>query len=158
MFKALIFSKLPIKMLAGIFLITSSFLFLRTCRQWEIVKHQSENLSLKEISSDRFPWAKFAGKISSVKNYREAFDIDSNDWIAEFVLLPKETQEWRTLLIGIKNETKYLCYSSLANWEITIDICSIQTMNANGFIGYINSSTVWWINESTGQSFIVGFP
>lgn len=68
-----------IKLVAVIFFLMILTYSLRACREWEIVKHQSESLSIDEINSEKFPWSKFFFKITSVKNYREVFDIDSND-------------------------------------------------------------------------------
>lgn len=67
-----------IKLIAFIFFLIIVTYSLRACREWEIVKNRSESLSINEINSEKFPWSKFVGKITSVKNYREAFDIDSN--------------------------------------------------------------------------------
>lgn len=116
-----------------------------------------------------YPWSIKQGLITSVKNYREAYDIDSNDWIAEFLLLPTEAKGLAGQLAPLPSDKpEYRCQSSLANWNLEYDLCNSKEMRSKGFIGYFYNPSlceagckqdiVLWVQEESGRSFIVGAP
>ncbi|MCB0415935.1 MAG: hypothetical protein KDD50_16475 [Bdellovibrionales bacterium] len=100
----------------------------------------------------------------------EAYNLDSNDWVAQFQLIPSEAQKLKEFLQPIPmNKKTYRCnYSSSAFWPIEPNLCDYAEMSKRGFLGfYYNPSfckagckqvIILWVNENSGESYIIGAP
>ena len=150
------------------FFISFSILF-RFCSEFEIRRTNLEELPLSKINSQQYPWSIIPGVITKVANYREAYDIDSNDWIAQFNLLPEEIQYLSGKLLYLPlSEENYRCNISIINWTIKHKLCNPIYMHSKGFKGYFYNPSfcpagckqkiILWVNESSGESYIVGSP
>jgi hypothetical protein len=126
-------------------------------------------LKKEKINSADFPWSIFPGKITEVKSYREAFDADSKNWIAEFSLKPEEAKRLKGWLFPVPSTgLQYGCATAGADWLEETDLCDAGKMQAKRFRGYLyhpfhcdggcDRTVVLWVNETTGQSYIIGAP
>lgn len=142
---------------------------IRNCYNSEVRRENTPTLSLEKINSTEYPWAVAPNLITQIKNYREAYDIDSNDWIAQFSLVPSEAQKLSSALTELpESQRVYRCITSNADWEIGHEICNYEKMLAAGFKGYVHKPSlcqagckqtiVLWVNEGSGDSYIVGSP
>ena len=145
------------------------FLFsLKSCYESEIIKISIETLPIDRINSINFPWSVNPNLITQVKNYHEVVDIDSNNWIAQFELLPGEVKELSSILNELNSNSSYSCNISNVNWELKREICSYEKMKMNGFRGYFynpelcesgcKQMIILWVDEKTGESYIIGSP
>ena len=151
----------------------SSFLLLSYAALLLIYESDIRRTSFKElkvgkINSEEYPWSKKAGTVTSVKDYREAYDLDSNDWVAEFALIPAEAEKLATVLSPLQQNRKYRCHIAIADWKLDHQVCDSLKMRSNGFEGYIHEVSfceagckqeiILWVNPVSGQSYIVGAP
>ena len=129
-----------------------------------------KELSRDQVNSSRYPWSISKGIISRVQMYKEAYDFDSNDWVAQFQLEPEEARALSAILTSIPvNKRVYRCYyTSNAFWKINKDLCNYKKMIEAGFKGYFYNPSlceagckqviILWVNETNGESYIVGAP
>lgn len=158
-----------LKFLVPIALVGFLFFGVKTCSDLEIRRENIPSLPKNKINSIQYPWSVPPHLITEVTNYREAYDIDANDWIAQFSLDPSESQKLSGALNKIpEDKTEYRCISSIADWSLPHDICSYEKMAAAGFKGYYynpslceagcKQSIILWVNETSGEAYLVGAP
>lgn len=158
-----------IKFLIFIGVLGVSFLTLRSCYDAEIRREMVSLLPTDKINSVEYPWSPFLGLVTQVSNYKEAYDTDSIDWIAQFSLIPAEAQSLSVKLLKIPDsKMKYRCIISNANWPIKQDICNADQMISAGFKGYFynpslcaagcKQTIIFWMNMISGEAYIIGSP
>jgi hypothetical protein len=142
---------------------------VKSCYDSEIRREDTPTLSLEKINSIEYPWSVVPNTITQVKNYKEAYDIDSNDWIAQFSLDSSEAQKLSSVLTEIpESQRVYRCAASNADWTLDHDVCSFEKMITAGFKGYFynpslcqagcKQTIILWVKEASGESYIVGSP
>lgn len=151
-------------------LLIITFLFIRGCYESEIRRTNQEVLSKEEIHSIVYPWSIKPGLVTTVTKYKEAYDTDSNDWIAHFFLDPREIQSFSKFLIALPPNirTLYRCVHANAKDWASEDVCSAEKMESNGFSGFFynpslckegcKQNIILWVNPSSGEAYIVGSP
>lgn len=145
------------------------FLVIRSWFAQEVRNANYAILPMEKMHNPIFPWAGHDGLISEVKDYYEAYDLDTNDWIAQFALNSIESQKLARILTMLpRSERKYRCNISIAHWSLQLDICDSTYMESVGFVPYhyqvslckngCDLSIVMWMNHNTGKNFLIGAP